>query len=157
MFNQIYIEDPEMIPHQFAAAWNRRDAIGIANLFADDSDFVNVVGLWWQTREEIWKAHDYGLRVIFQDSSLEVRKIRVNMISNDVATVHTRFKLTGQSLHKKSSRPGDRFNIFTFVTRKTSRGWYVVAAHNTDQVPFAETNLKNEKGELRPVDYRRKQ
>ena len=36
---------PEHIVHGFAEAWNRRDAAALAALFAEDADFVNVVGL----------------------------------------------------------------------------------------------------------------
>ncbi len=34
--------EPGRIPYRFAAAWNRGDAEGIAQLFAPDADFVNV-------------------------------------------------------------------------------------------------------------------
>lgn len=37
----------EEIPYLFKEAWNQYDADGIANLFFEDADFVNVTGKWW--------------------------------------------------------------------------------------------------------------
>ena len=146
------IQAPEELPTRFAEAWNERDADKIASLFDEDADFVNVVGIWWDNREDIRKAHDYGLRVIFKDSDLKVTKTRVRYLSDNVATVHARMRLKGQTA-KGENRPEIRFNIFTFVVHKTEKGWSCAAAQNTDIVPGKETNLV-EGGSLRAVDYR---
>ncbi|MGK9232137.1 SgcJ/EcaC family oxidoreductase [Inquilinus limosus] len=47
----------EDVPAAFIAAWNRHDMAALAALFAEDADFVNVVGLWWRSRAEIEAAH----------------------------------------------------------------------------------------------------
>jgi hypothetical protein len=103
------IVSPEEIPALFAEAWNERDADKIAALFDEDADFVNVVGIWWSNREDIRKAHHYGLRVIFNNSDLKVTKTRLKYLSDSIATVH--------------AKPGMRFNIFTFVVHITENGW----------------------------------
>ena len=148
---------PEEIPARFAQAWNARDADAIAALFDEDADFVNVVGIWWENREDIRRAHDYGLRVIFKDSDLKVTKTKVKYLSETIATVHARMRLKGQSPAKEgeggSSKPEMRFNIFTFIVHKTGQGWSCAAAQNTDIVPGKETNL-SEGGKLKAVDYR---
>lgn len=143
------------MPARFAEAWNERDADKIASLFDDDADFVNVVGIWWDNREDIRKAHDYGLRVIFKDSDLKVTKTTVKYLSDDIAVVHARMKLKGQTpVDDKSA--GFRFTIFTFVVHKTAEGWSCAAAQNTDIVPGKETNLL-EGGNLKAVDYRQEE
>lgn len=146
------IPNPEEIPARFAGAWNERDADKIALLFDEDADFVNVVGIWWNNREDIRKAHDYGLRVIFNNSNLKVTKTEVKYLSDSVATVHARMRLKGQT-PKDGSKPEIRFNIFTFVVHKTENGWSCASAQNTDIVPGKETNLV-EGGEIKAVDYR---
>lgn len=148
-------DQPDTIPIRFAEAWNERRADKIAGLFEEDADFVNVVGIWWETREDIQKAHDYGLRVIFNESDLNVTKTKVRQLSDDAAVVHARMRLKGQTGRDKSDKPEMRFNIFTFVARKTKAGWICVAAQNTDIVPGKETNLVKD-GELAAVDYREK-
>ncbi|MEH2420571.1 MAG: SgcJ/EcaC family oxidoreductase [Nostoc sp.] len=41
----------------FAEAWNTKDAEPLAKLFAEDSDFVDVIGRWFKGRTEIKQAH----------------------------------------------------------------------------------------------------
>lgn len=152
---QIYCHQAEDVPLKFVEAWNQRDAAGIAGLFVEDAEFVNVVGLWWHDRRAIWKAHDYGLRVIFNDSTLELRQTKVRQLSETHALVHARMKLTGQTGHEGMEKPRARFNVFSMVVEKRDKGWVCVSAHNTDQVPGKETNIVDEEGNIQSVDYRK--
>lgn len=149
------IHSPQEIPSRFAKAWNERDANKIAALFDEDADFINVVGIWWNNREDIQKAHDYGLRVIFNQSDLSVTKTEVKYLSETIAVVHARMRLKGQSSHQDTAdQPGLRFNIITFVVHKTENGWICAAAHNTDIVPGKETNIVKD-GTIKAIDYRK--
>lgn len=148
------IESPDQIPLQFVEAWNLRDASSIAELFAEDAEFVNVTGLWWHSREAIEKAHAYGLKVIFKDSTLSIRKLQVKSIHPEIAVVHARMQLVGQAATPGTSTPGVRQTLFSFVVQQTGAGWLCVSAHNTDIVPGMETHLVDEVGNMRAVDYR---
>ncbi len=146
---------PEDIARLFVEAWNQRDAHSLAELFVEDADFVNVVGLWWRKRENIFNAHDYGLKIIFKHSTLTLRYTRLRQLSPKLAVVHAKMQLENQTPYDKEEQAGKRENIFTFVVAQQKAGnWLCVAAHNTDVVPGMETNLVTEKG-IRPVDYRK--
>lgn len=149
----IHAQEPGDIPKIFVESWNNRRVDLLASLFEEDADFINVVGLWWENRQAIYKAHDYGLKVIFNNSTLQVGKIKVKNLSDGIAVVHARMKLSGQT--PLTDHAGVRHNLFTFVVRKKGDTWKCVSAQNTDIVAGAETNLINEKGELKPVDYRK--
>lgn len=143
---------PEDIPRVFAEAWNSRDAPALAGLFADDADFVNVVGLWWRNRRDIERAHAYGLSTFFKQSTLSARRIEVRRLGDDVAVVHVRWRLTGQ-LDKDGAELDDRFAVMMFVAEYRDKAWMVVAAHNTDIIPGSETYVA--KGQVREAtDYR---
>ena len=144
---------PEDMPHRFAEAWNLRRADLLAGLFLEDADFVNVVGIWWDKRSEIEEAHAYGLRVIFNRSTLRVGKVKVKSLGEDYAVVHARMRLSGQT--KGEQTAGLRFTLFLFVLKKDRDHWYCVSAQNTDIVACAETNIRTETGVLEPADYRR--
>jgi len=144
---------PEDLPRLFAEAWNARNAQALANLFAEDAEFVNVVGLWWHNRDDIYKAHEYGLRVIFHASELKVTKIAVKQLTDEVAVVHARMRLRGQTAHGNVQTPADRYNLFSFVVQKLPQGWLCVSAHNTDIMPGAETNLATD-DKITPTNYR---
>lgn len=145
-------DTPEDIPRLFAEAWNAKDAHALARLFADDADFVNVVGLWWHNREDIEKAHHYGLTRFFKHTKVTARRIKIRKLGDDVAIVHTRWKLVGQ-IGKDGETLNDRTAIMVFVAQRLAESWIVEAAHNTDVVPGAETYAV-ENGKFAAVDYR---
>lgn len=148
------LDSPENVARVFVEAWNNRDPEHLASVFDEDAEFVNVTGLWWHDRESIRKAHAYGLSRIFRRSTLQLLRTRVKHLSDDVAVVNAEMRLTGQSPAGGVARPKPRRNIFTFVTRRTAQGWRCASAHNTDVVPGKETNITDENGRLRSVDYR---
>ncbi|PHN03142.1 YybH family protein [Flavilitoribacter nigricans] len=150
----IYFREPAALPEHFAQAWNERKAEAIAGLFSEDAEFINVVGLWWHDRQAIFKAHDYGLKHIFDHSHLEIRQTKVRELSEDFAIVYSRMRLSGQTAHGMVDQPGVRFNIFSFVVQRREAGWICISAHNTDQIPGKETNVVGPSGDIEAVDYR---
>ena len=130
---------PDRVPSLFVEAWNRHDPDALASLFDEDAEFVNVVGLWWHDRASIRKAHAYGLERIFPGASLTADEIRVKQLSADIAVVHARMTLSGQTPVGAVERPGPRTNIFSFVVHRAADRWLCAAAHNTDVIPHMET------------------
>lgn len=146
---------PEDIPRLFIHYWNLRNGAGIASLFTRDAEFVNVVGLWWHTKKDIEKAHTYGLQVIFNKSKLELINIKTKHVAPTVTVVHAKMRLQGQTTVHDIKQPSVRKNIFTFVAQQVDDQWLCVAAHNTDIVPGKETNVIDQNGNLKAVDYRK--
>jgi hypothetical protein len=62
--------------------------------------------------------------------------------------------LKGQSPVKGEAATGKRKNVFTFVLHKIGAEWRCSAAHNTDVIPGAETNIVDSEGKLHPKNYR---
>jgi uncharacterized protein (TIGR02246 family) len=148
-------DSPESIPRIFVEAWNQRDAVKLASIFDEDAEFVNVTGLWWHNRKDIEKAHDYGLRTIFNESTLKLIQTKVKYLAEDIAVVQAKMRLSGQTPTDKVSDPGARRNIFTFVLHRSGEQWSVASAQNTDIIPNMETHVRDEEGQLKPVDYRK--
>ncbi|WKN41831.1 SgcJ/EcaC family oxidoreductase [Tunicatimonas pelagia] len=149
------LDSPEAIPRVFVEAWNQRDARQIARLFDSDGEFVNVTGLWWHRQEDIERAHDYGLRTIFNKSTLTLIRTKTKYLANHIAIVHAKVKLTGQTPTAEVPNPGARHTIFTFVVHQSGEVWSCAAAQNTDIVPAMETHIRDEQNQLHAVDYRR--
>lgn len=143
---------PEDLLIGFAAAWNAGDADALGELFAEDAEFVNVVGLWWHCRRDIVRAHRYAFRRFFKDTRLSLKETLVKLLDEDVATVHGRWELKGQTA--PDGLPADaRRGIMTFVAQRCANGWHIASAQNTDIVPGAETQVVRDGG-LAPVTYR---
>ena len=146
------VAEPADFPHAFTQAWMARDGDALGALFAEDADFVNVVGIWWEDRAAIAKAHGYALTSFFADTRLAAGRIKVRYLGEDSAIVHCRFRLSGQRA-PDGTEADARSTILIFVLRRMDDGWKAVAAQNTDIVPGAETQL-NTSG-LKPADYRK--
>jgi hypothetical protein len=69
----------------------------LPSIFDADAEFVNVTGLWWHDRESIRQAHAYGLKHIFDRSILQLVRVKVKWLSDDIAVVHARMRLSGQT------------------------------------------------------------
>ncbi|WKV13365.1 SgcJ/EcaC family oxidoreductase [Marivirga harenae] len=151
--SKIRIFEPEEIPKTFVKAWNLKDAKMLASIFDEDAEFINVTGLWWHDREFIFKAHDYGLIVIFKGSALSLRKLKVKYLSDKIAVVNARIHLEGQTdIEDKKAKA--RNTIFTFVLHQSEDGkWSCASAQNTDIVPGKETHFIDEGGNMEAVDY----
>jgi uncharacterized protein (TIGR02246 family) len=147
------LDNPSDMPRAFAEAWMARDAGALAFLFAEDADFVNVTGIWWEDREAIRKAHHYGLTTFFRASRLTVGRVKLRALGPDVAVVHARMILTGQ-LSPDGDEAGTRHTILSFVMARRQDGWLCVSAQNTDIVPGRETFERTDDG-LVPRDYRK--
>jgi uncharacterized protein (TIGR02246 family) len=119
----------------FVAAWNRHDIEAFARLFADDADFVNVIGLWWRGREEIKKAHEALHATRMKNSVLEELDAVVRFPRPDVAVVHQRWELTGDTGLDGITLPPRR-GILTFVLERTGPEWLIISSQNTDIVPL---------------------
>ncbi|GAB3702924.1 SgcJ/EcaC family oxidoreductase [Corynebacterium nasicanis] len=148
------LDRPEAVVSGWEDAWNRADADALAALFAEDADFVNVVGLWWHKRSDIRRAHTYGFERIFPGSRITMETPRVRLLGSAAAVVHSRWHLVGQ-VSPEGEPAGQRDGVFTFVLEKRPAGWITVAAQNTDIAAGAETHLNSASGQ-RSVHYRRK-
>lgn len=148
------LDTPESIAKVFVEAWDQRDADKLASLFDMDAEFVNVTGLWWHDRAAIRKAHAYGFEHIFGASTLRLVQLKVKSLGDDIAVVHAKLRLEGQTA-PESSQPAARTTILSLVVHRLANGWSCASAQNTDIVPHMETNLVEPDGTFRSVSYRR--
>lgn len=137
---------------RFSSAWAAGDAVGIGELFAEDADFINVVGLWWTSRRSIVRALERGFQGWFADSTFEAEKLTLRMLGETAAAVGVRWRIEGQ-LDPDGGRAPSRRGIATVVLRQLQDGtWLCVNWHNTDIAAAADTNLMVD-GIVTPTSY----
>ncbi len=141
----INITDAEDLPAEIAAAWNAGDASQFAALFADDADFVNVVGLWWEKRRAIEKAHAYGFERIFANARMTVERVKTRRLAPTVCVVHFRWAMDGQTA-PDGSPAGRRQGIMSLVAERDAGAWLIVSAQNTDIVEGVDTHVVSADG-----------
>ena len=145
-------ETGEAVARAFFDRWNDGDADGIAALFIEDADFVNVVGLWWRNRRAIRKAHDYGFRRVFQRAKVEITELSLRELTPDVHLVHTVSTLDGQT-GIDGRTAARRVAVITMVTRRGASGFEIVSCQNTDRIDGADTQVAGDDG-VKPASYR---
>ena len=118
---------------RLATAWNAHDMAAFAGLFAEDADFVNVVGVWWKNRREIEAAHEASHKTMFKDSVLSGRVAAVKLVRPDVAVAHFVWSLLGARAPDGRAVP-ERKGILLFLLSNEAAGWTIRAAQNTDIV-----------------------
>lgn len=134
-------QSPLDVAKGFAQAWNAYDAEALAELFVEDADFVNVVGLWWHDREHIRQAHAYGFRKIFRNSHMKLGRTSVRELGPEVAVVHAAWSMIGQESHENREADKRRGVLSFTVQRQADDRWLAVAAQNTDRINGAETHI----------------
>ena len=114
--------------------WNRHDMDAMAELFAEDADFVNVLGMRFKSRKEIEAAHKELHKQRFANT--EVRQLQADVVylNSDTALAHVRWKMTGDPAVAGGLRRGTMTHV---LIRKNSR-WYFRATQNTDIVYLPE-------------------
>jgi uncharacterized protein (TIGR02246 family) len=135
---------PDQVPEAAAAQalavalvddWNLHDMKRFAGLFAEDAQFVNVIGLWWRGRSEIQREHEALHATRMRTSHLVATETAVHLLRPDVAVLHIRWQLTGDTGIDGVTLP-PRQGVMSLVTVRTGSEWQIASAQNTDVVPL---------------------
>ena len=116
-----------------AETWNRHDAKAYADLFAMDADVVNVVGWWWQGRNEIELKLTAAYASMFKDSMLAITDVKVRFLTSQVAVAHVRWTMSGAK--PPPGVPEPRQGIQTLVLQMHAGKWLIDVLQNTNGVP----------------------
>jgi len=125
---------------QQAEAWNRHDAKAWVAVFADDADFVNIVGMLLQGRAEIERRHAELFAGIFAKSKVVVTTRRVQTLGENGAVAETDYELRGYERLPPgivaTDADGTLRTRLKYVWQRTPTGWRVVSAQNTAVFPL---------------------
>jgi uncharacterized protein (TIGR02246 family) len=124
------------IAEKLEAAWNSYDSVAWASLFAEDADFIHILGGHFQGREAIEHGHRTIFDTIYKGSRINLKVEKLRFVRPDVALVFTvtdlMWYLNGAEQHVQA-RP-------TLVVQKGDDGrWEIVAFQNTLITPAGPT------------------
>ena len=121
------------VVNAFAQTWNRHDMDAFAELFAEDAEFVNVVGIWWKGRAEIKGAHEFTHRTIFKTSRLSIQESAVRFPTAGIAISRSRWTLEGHVSAEGDPLP-PRNGILVNTLQQIGGAWRIIDSQNTDIV-----------------------
>lgn len=124
---------------QQAQAWNEHDAKAWVAPFAEDAEFVNVLGTLLQGRQEIERRHAEIFSSIFARSRVEVTVRQVRVLAKGAAVAETDYALRDYDRLPPGIRPTDGDGTLRsrmkYVWKLGPAGWRVIAAQNTAILP----------------------
>lgn len=123
---------PEAVVQGFTDAWNRHDMNALASLYADDADFVNVIGLWWHGRDQIRAEHVTLHEGRMKQTTLRAEAPVIRRVSPDVAIAHVKWELRGDEGAEGWKIGEVRKGILTHVLVRSGGAWRIVSTQNTD-------------------------
>jgi uncharacterized protein (TIGR02246 family) len=115
----------------FAHGWNVHDAKIFSEVFAEDADFTNVMGMSRQGRTAIIDIHDTLFKTIWASSTLTITKSKIRFIKPDVAAVDAWWNLNGLKKPDGSDGPF-RKGLLNFIMTKDKSDWVITVMHNMD-------------------------
>jgi uncharacterized protein (TIGR02246 family) len=122
------------LPQAFCAAFNKHDGHQLAQIMADDMDFVTVGATWLHGKSAFEKYHTRLLSGRFHGNTIELLQVAVRFLRPDIAIVHWSWTGAGDKNPDGTSRQR-RYGMMTMVAEKRTGSWLVVASQNDNSFP----------------------
>jgi uncharacterized protein (TIGR02246 family) len=119
------------LPQRFQVGFNRHDAHQLAQMMAEDVEFVTVGLTWLRGRADFEKYHARLLTGRFHEIAWTVLDTDLQFIRPEVAVVRHSWTAEGDRNPDGSVRP-QRFGLMTMVVEKRNGTWLVVAVQNVN-------------------------
>jgi uncharacterized protein (TIGR02246 family) len=127
----------------FETYWNAHDMDSYAKLFTEDAQLVNVVGMWWRSRQQIMIATSAYHASFFKDNRVEISSIESHAIATGVAIAVIKLKQSAFVRPDGVTEP-ERTDILSFVLVNGDGGWLIAHCQNTvvdqEAAPFDPVN-----------------
>ena len=122
------------LPQAFAAAFNRHDGHQLAQIMADDIDFVTVGAMWLHGKSDFEKYHTRIFHGRFHGIKMDVLQVAVRFLRPNIAIVHWSWTIAGDENPDGTARKR-RYGMMTMVAEKRSGSWLVAASQNDNSLP----------------------
>lgn len=119
-------------------ALNQKDMKMYADLFADDADWINVVGMHWRGKAAVVKAHEVYLKTIFRDGGMSTRDMTIRAVTPDVAIAVVTQDDKGGGILPDGTKAPPGSGRLTYVLVKRGGKWKITHGHNTVIDPNAQ-------------------
>jgi uncharacterized protein (TIGR02246 family) len=114
-------------------SWNHHNYDDLKNYTTENTDWVNVVGMWWKGRKESQYAHQVYHNTMFKTSVCEKKSVAIRFITKDVAIAHVVWHFYDTHpgpLPDGRPDPGPNDGLATLVYVKQAGKWLMTAGEN---------------------------
>lgn len=148
-------EDPDAVAirdvmAKMGVAWANHDMKTWTSYMTDDVEWVNIVGMWWRGKDEVFLAHDAFHKTIFQGRKMGAPEtVALRRVAPDAFVVNIVVMTGAFTSPSGVYRPAAR-NILTEVFVKKEGRWLLCAGQNTVIDEAAQKNNPVQKKETTP-------
>ena len=114
----------------YCDAWNWHDMAALAELFSEDAQWVNIVGMHWPGKAAVVAGHEAYHRTFFQNTEIEIADAEIREIAPGVATAVLRLRVGPFTPPDGIPRPESDDRLSLVLTRRSGR-WRIGHGHNT--------------------------
>jgi len=119
----------------FAERLNAKDSSALGELFAQDAEFVNIMGMRMRGRQGIIDGHGWAFAGPLRGRRIRFDQVDELDVTDDVAVLHGHCIRERQPDGPVEGLP-DGASVLVFVTRRGPQGWQIVTATNvTESAP----------------------
>ena len=111
-------------------SWNHHNYDDLKDYATEDTDWVNVVGMWWKGRAESQYAHQVLHDGPFKESVGKKQSVAIRFVTNDVAVVHVEIEFSGGAPLPDGTPPKVNDDLATLVFVKQGGKWLMTAGEN---------------------------
>lgn len=113
------------------AAWNHHDMTAFVSYMTDDVEWVNIVGMCWRGKAQVFLAHDRMHKTTFKDRQLHNAEwTELRQVAPGVVIVTEAVPMDGFPMPDGSVAPPNR-NMLTLVFVRRDGRWLIAEGHNT--------------------------
>ena len=120
-------DDAAALAARLENAWNTADSPAFTAAFADDADFVNVLGMHARGREAIAAGHEQIFRTVYAGSTVRYAVEAARLLRPDVALVHVQAGLDVPGGPMAGHHPAR----YSMVLTRDGGEWRIASFHNT--------------------------
>ena len=125
--NGSIMDDAAALAARLESAWNTGDSAGFTAPFAEDADFVNVLGMHARGREAILAGHEGIFRTVYAGSRVAYQVEGARLLRPDVALVHVQAGLDVPG----GPMAGHHAARYSMVLTRDGGEWRIASFHNT--------------------------
>ncbi len=111
-------------------SWNTHDMDRYAALLTDDCQWVNVVGMWWNGKPSVVKAHVAFHHSIFKNVSYVTEQVCLKPISKSVMSTILTVKMDEYTTPNGIKVPSGETRL-TLILLQKGDSWLISSAQNT--------------------------
>jgi uncharacterized protein (TIGR02246 family) len=125
---------PREVVDAFAAALNTKNADQLGQLFSEDAEFVNILGMRMRKREGIVQGHAWAFAGPLRGRQIRFDQVDELKVTDDVTVLHGHCIRERQPDAPEEGLP-DGASVLAFVVRRGPQSWQIVAATNVTEAP----------------------